>query len=303
MSDPVHRPVLVEEVMRCLSLPRGGVALDVTVGLGGHAQVLLEAMGPQGRLIAMDRDEAALRRAKARLRQFAGQVTWVHGHFGQLQEHLSALGAEPGEAVLFDLGVSSLQLETAERGFSFMREGPLDMRMDTNEARTAADIVNRASLPDLTMLLRKFGQERWAGRIARAIVRNRPIHTTTQLAQLIRRATCAAVGGRGLRRRLGRGIDPATRSFQAIRIALNRELELLALGLAQAFSWLKPNGRIAVLAYHSLEDQIVKRFFRAQARAGCLELLTRKPIRPGEEEVALNPRARSARLRAAVKRT
>lgn len=195
------------------------------------------------------------------------------------------------DAALFDLGVSSWQLEEGRRGFSFGREGPLDMRMDMEGELTAAEIVNRASLPDLEQWIRAYSQERWAGRIARAIVRARPLQTTTALAEVIRRAVPAAA-------RRG-GIDAATRTFQALRIVVNQELELLPLGLDQAIASLKPSGRIAVLAYHSLEDRIVKLRFREQAKAGVVRIVTPKPLRPSPQEVARNPRSRSACLRVA----
>lgn len=292
MGPPViHQPVLVEEVLRALALKPGAVVLDATVGMGGHAEAILQRIGPKGRLIAADRDPEAIDLARTRLQRFEEQVIWVRGHFGELARFLQEAGVEGLDAALFDLGVSSWQLEQGRRGFSFNREGPLDMRMDLEAGGTAAEIVNRASLPDLERMLRLYGQERWAGRIARAIVRARPLQTTVALAEVVRRAVPAAA-------RRGR-IDPATRTFQAIRIAVNEELDLLPQGLEQAVQRLKPSGRIAVLAYHSLEDRIVKLCFREQAKAGILRLLTPKPIRPTAEEVARNPRSRSACLRAA----
>lgn len=248
-------------------------------------------IGPQGFLIGLDRDPHALPVARRRLERFGKTVRLVQGNFGQIMELLDALNVKDLDAALFDLGVSSFQLETAERGFSFAREGPLDMRMDPADRAIAAEIVNRASVEELIDLVRTFGEERWAGRIARAIVRERPFATTTALAQTIRRAV--PPGARHER------IDPATRTFQAIRIAVNQELDLLPQGIDQAVGRLKSKGRIAVLAYHSLEDRIVKRAFRAKAGEGTLEILTRKPIRPSEEEIGRNPRARSARLRIA----
>ena len=265
--------------------------MDATLGLGGHAEAILEAIGPTGHLVGLDRDQEALRLAQERIKRFEGRGMILHGNFGELAQILDKAGVASLDAALFDLGVSSLQLEKATRGFSFAREGPLDMRMDQDEQTTAAALVNRAPLPHLTEWIRSFGQERWAGRIARAIVRQRPFSSTTQLAQVIRRAV---PGGLKHSR-----IDPATRTFQAIRIAVNQELDLLPMGLEQAIDRLRPGGRIAVLAYHSLEDRIVKTTFREGARTGKLRILTRKPIRPSEEEVAANPRARSACLRVA----
>ncbi len=217
----------------------------------------------------------------------------IQGNFGELAQRLDQHGIGRVDAALFDLGVSALQLKSKERGFSFLLEGPLDMRMDPTDSKTAADIVNHISARELTDLIREYGQERWAGRIGRAIVRGRPFPTTTELAQAIRRAVPPA-GHHGR-------IDPATRTFQAIRIAVNQELDLLPQGLEQAVARLRGGGRIAVLAYHSLEDRIVKEFFREKQREGALTILTRKPIRPSAEEVARNPSARSARLRIAEK--
>ncbi len=265
------------------------MVLDATVGLGGHAQAILERIGPEGFLVGIDRDDQALEEAQQRLGAYAKQMKLLKGSFGQAAQLLAQAGRHSLEAVLFDLGVSSLQLEKADRGFSFLREGPLDMRMDLSQARTAQELVNHTSLKELTDLLRNLGEERWAGRMARAIVRARPLTTTTELAQVIRGAVAPFA-------RRGR-IDPATRSFQALRIAVNQELEELTQGLAQALELVKAGGRIAVLSYHSLEDRIVKGNFRDWAREGKVELLTRKPMTPSEAEVARNPRSRSARLR------
>lgn len=252
---------------------------------------MLQAIGPQGLLIGVDRDLEALAFAQARLEEFRDQVKLLHRSFAELAGLLGGLGVPAVDAVLFDLGVSALQLEKPDRGFSFSREGPLDMRMDQTERRTAGEIVQRSSVKELRRLLSEGGEERWASRITRRIVEGRPFHTTTQLAETIRRAV-----PRGAHR--GR-IDPATRSFQAIRIAVNREMELLPQGLAQAFQVLRPGGRLAVLAYHSLEDRIVKEIFGEQTRQGLCRVVTQKPIRPSPEEVNQNPRARSARLRMA----
>lgn len=290
----VHRPVLVQAVVEGLNLRPGQVVLDATLGLGGHAERILEVLGPSGRLVGVDRDPEALEAAGQRLKRFGDQVFYAHGHFGDLSRILDGAGLDRLDAALFDLGVSSLQLEKAGRGFSFAREGPLDMRMNPREGTTAADLVNRASQADLREWIRSYGEERWAGRIARAIVERRPFSTTAELAQAIRGAVPSAY-------RRAR-IDPATRTFQAIRIVVNRELELLPLGLAQSAQRLRAGGRIAVLSYHSLEDRIVKVYFREEAREGRLQVITRKPVRPSGEETAQNPRARSARLRVAQKR-
>ena len=289
--DFIHRPVLLREVLEGLSLKPGAVVLDATVGLGGHAEGMLRVMGPSGRLIGMDRDGEALALAKKRLSDFGDKVTFIHRNFGELGTALDQAGWRELDAALFDLGLSSMQLDKAERGFSFSREGPLDMRMDPDQEITAAHLVNHLSPRELEDFIRNYGEERWAGRVARVIVRSRPFSSTLQLAEAIRGAVPAGA-------RHGR-IDPATRTFQAVRMAVNREQEELSSGLPQAIQRLKSGGRIAVLSYHSLEDRIVKNCFRTLARAGVLKRITRKPLRPSEAEVAENPRSRSAILRVA----
>lgn len=287
----VHRPVLLEEVVEGLALKPGAVALDATVGLGGHAEAMLRAMGPGGRLIGMDRDREALGLAKKRLSNFGDRAIFIHGNFGEMGKALDQAGWRELDAALFDLGVSSLQLDKAQRGFSFSREGPLDMRMDPDQETTAAHLVNHLSPLELEQLIREYGEERWAGRIAKVITRSRPFSSTSQLAEAIHSAVPASA-------RHGR-IDAATRAFQAVRMAVNREREELSAGLPQAIERLKIGGRIAVLSYHSLEDRIVKNCFRTLVREGALKLITKKPLRPSEEETAENPRSRSARLRVA----
>jgi len=304
MSDAIHRPVMRTEAVRFLAPDRGGIYVDGTVGLGGHAAAILTA-GPEVRLIGIDRDPQALRYAAARLAQFGDRVTLVHGNYRDLTEILSGLGIEAIDGFLLDLGLSSLQLDAPERGFSFRADGPLDMRMDPTQGRSAADLVNAASVEELARILRDYGEERFAGRIARAIVAARPIETTGALAEVVRRAIP--------RRFHERRIDPATRTFQALRIAVNDELRNLQDGLAAGFAALRPGGVIVVISFHSLEDRIVKRFFRklATPRYESLapgpplppqaEVLTKKPLRPSEEEIGENPRARSAKLRACRK--
>ena len=281
----------MEEVLHGLALQPGAVVLDATVGGGGHAEAILTAIGPTGQLIGLDRDEDALGFSQRRLGRFQKQMELIHNHFGNLAACLTERDIRELDAALFDLGVSSFQLGTSWRGLSFSLEGPLDMRMDHTESLRASDIVNQASVVELTKLLRDFGQERWAGRIAKAILRARPLSTTTHLAQVIQGAVPPSRGH-------GR-IHPATRSFQALRIAVNRELELLPEGLQQAMTFLRPGGRIAVLSYHSLEDRIVKTVFRESVRSGDYEWVNRKPIRPSAQEVQRNPRSRSAVLRIA----
>jgi 16S rRNA (cytosine1402-N4)-methyltransferase len=281
-------PVLVDAVLRWLEPRPGGVYVDATVGGGGHAERILEASAPTGRLVGIDRDPHALEAARKRLSRFAGRVQLVHGNFADLQALLKELAVPVADGVLFDLGLSGLQLQRPERGFSFQVEGPLDMRMDPTQPQTAADLVNRLSEQELADLLRRYGEEPFARRIARSIVRRRPLRTTTDLVEAVQ----AAVP----RSRWPRRTHVATRTFQALRIATNRELEALQAALAQVPEVLRPGGRVVVIAFHSLEDRLVKQAFRADPR---LRPLLRKPVRPTPEEVFANPRARSARLRAA----
>jgi 16S rRNA (cytosine1402-N4)-methyltransferase len=283
---------MVAEVLDLLE-PRGaGVIVDCTVGLGGHAEALLGAEGFGGVVVGIDRDEEALRKAADRLKRFGSRFRPVHGNFGRLGELLEGTGCGAADGILFDLGVSSMQLEDAARGFSFRREGPLDMRMDPSRGISAAELISRLDAPDLGRVLRDYGEERRSRRVAEAIVRERssaPINTTGRLAEIVR----TAVGGRGGK------IDPATRTFQALRIAVNDELGELERGLREAGARLAAGGCLAVLSFHSLEDRIVKRFLKDLARRGIARLMTRRPLRPGDPEVGLNPRARSAKLRAA----
>ncbi|HEX3527362.1 MAG TPA: 16S rRNA (cytosine(1402)-N(4))-methyltransferase RsmH [Thermoanaerobaculia bacterium] len=307
-----HVPVLVAETLDLLAPERrpGGWFVDATVGLGGHAEALL-TRAPEARLLGLDRDPQALERAAERLAPFADRVRFEHANFHELEAVLARLGGfdEGVSGVLADLGVSSLQLDTAERGFSFRFDGPLDMRMGLADV-TAADLVNQSSEEELERIFRDYGEELQARRIARTIVRMRaaaPVTTTGQLRELIGRAK----GGRKPWEREGR-VDPATRVFQALRIAVNQELAGLEGFLEQAVRLLEDDGRLVVISYHSLEDRIVKNTLRDLARGDIdqvtgrprsesqlIEVLTKKPLRPSEEEVAFNPRSRSARLRAA----
>ncbi len=299
-----HIPVLVHAVLSWLRVRPGGVYVDGTVGGGGHGEAILEASSPDGRLLGLDRDPEALEVARARLARFGDRAVLRHGSFADL----TSLAADfaPVDGVLLDLGLSSLQLADPERGFSFTLEGPLDMRFDpTEETPTAADLVNTLSVGELAEVLYRYGEERQARRIAEAIVAARPLHTTRELAQVVERVV-------GRRER----IHPATRVFQALRIAVNRELEALEAVLPQALEVLKPGGRLVVISFHSLEDRIVKRFLQRESRdcvcppevpvcvcghRAQVRVLTPRPVRPDEAEVAANPRARSARLRAAEK--
>lgn len=288
--DVVHRPVMVEEVCRWLVTNPSGVYVDATLGGGGHALALLSQLEVEGKLVGIDRDKEALQRARENLKAFLERVMLVHSPFSKIGEILASLGVEKVSGVLFDLGVSSFHLDQGERGFSFEKDGPLDMRMDTSQRLEASWVVNHFSERELTDLLHRYGEERYARRIARAIVearKERYIQSTQQLAQIVRRV---------VPRR--EKIHPATRTFLALRIFVNRELEELSLALSQIPQVLEEGGRVVVLSYHSLEDRIVKRFFQ-----DCSELsvCTKKPLRPSREEVVRNPRARSARLRVAEK--
>jgi 16S rRNA (cytosine1402-N4)-methyltransferase len=298
---------MVAETLEALAPSRGGLFVDATVGLGGHAEALL-ASSPDVHLVGIDRDPEALARAGARLAPFGSRVRLAHANFHQFEQALHGLGIRGGVAgVLADLGVSSLQLETPGRGFSFRFDGPLDMRMGLSDT-TAADLVNETSEGELETIFREYGEERQARRIARAIARSReekPIETTGELKRLIGQAK----GSRGFH---GERIDPATRVFQALRIEVNRELAGLDRFIEEAVRLLETDGRLVVISYHSLEDRIVKNTLRDLARgeidqvtgrsrseSQLIEVMTRKPMRPTEAEVDFNPRSRSARLRAA----
>ncbi len=307
-KDYGHKPVLLEECLQALAIRPDGCYLDGTLGRAGHSLAILRRL-TTGRLVGIDRDMAAIGAARERLADFQDRVTLVHGNFRDLGRILQETGTGPLDGMLFDLGVSSPQLDEARRGFSYMQDAPLDMRMDESEALSAADIVNTWSQEELRRVLYEYGEERYAPRIAQAIVRrrgDRPIETTGELVEVIRSAMPAAA--------LREKQHPAKRSFQALRIAVNGELEALPPMLAAAADGLKPGGRLAVITFHSLEDRIVKQTLRELA-TGCtcppqfpvcvcgkkprLKLITRKPVTPGPEELAENSRARSAKLRVA----
>jgi 16S rRNA (cytosine1402-N4)-methyltransferase len=288
-----HVPVLTAEVLQQLQPGRGGLFVDCTVGLGGHASALLAAGA--SRLIGLDRDLDALARARETLTPWADRVELVHADYRSLPDILDQRQLPVVDGALADLGVSSMQFDEPGRGFSFQRDEPLDMRMDRSQGDSAADLVAQASEEDLANAIFQFGEERFSRRIARAIVavrRETPIATTGALADIVRRN----VPRRGYMR-----IDPATRTFQALRIWVNRELDGLDRFLESAASRLRAGGRLAVITFHSLEDRIVKHTFRAlaQREGAILRVLTKKPIVPDDEEVRRNPRARSAKLRAA----
>jgi 16S rRNA (cytosine1402-N4)-methyltransferase len=292
-----HIPALVEEVVEFLRPQPGGLCVDATLGEGGHAEALLQASAPSGRLIGIDRDAEVLEVARQRLAPYAARVHIAHGDAAELRGILDRLQISLVDGILFDLGVSSYQLDTAERGFSFMHEGPLDMRMDRSAEQTAAKLVNTLEESELISLIQRYGEERWARRIARAIMRARrraPLRTTAELAGLV--AHVIPAGARSPR------IHPATRTFQALRIAVNEELSRLEASLRGAIACLNQGGRLGVIAYHSLEDRIVKRTFQALATSQDetmlqVRVLTRKPATSSPAERQANPRVRSAKLR------
>jgi 16S rRNA (cytosine1402-N4)-methyltransferase len=306
-----HLPVLAEEVMTMLSPAPGSLQIDATLGGGGHTERILEASSPDGRLLGLDADRLAIERVRERLApRFGERLVLRQSNFRDLAVVAPEAGFDPVDGCLFDLGLSSHQLADAERGFGIRTGGPLDMRFDPSRGVPAADLLATLTEAELTALFRTYGEEPYAGRIARAIVaarRTAPIATAEDLAQLIERRAPSRAPGR-------RRIHPATRVFQALRIAVNAELDALDAGLRAAVDLLRPGGRLVVLSYHSLEDRIVKRFFQAERR-GCtcppelpvcvcgrkprLRLLTRPSMTPTRDEIAANPRARSARLRAA----
>ena len=309
-ADYGHKPVLLDECLEALAIRPDGIYIDGTLGRAGHSQEIVRRL-TTGRLIALDRDETALAAARQRLAPWMERVTLVHSNFSRLGAVLDELGVAAADGMLFDLGVSSPQLDDASRGFSYKQDAPLDMRMDAAAPLTARELVNTASYEELRRILYEYGEERYAPRIARAICaarEKRPVETTLELAELIR----GAMPAKALREKQ----HPAKRSFQAIRIAVNDELGELEPMLDAAETHLKPGGRLAVITFHSLEDRIVKQKLRDLA-TGCicppefpvcvcgrkpkLKLITRKPIVSGEAELETNPRARSAKLRVAEK--
>jgi len=302
MGDKLsHVPVLYQEILAGLRIKPGGRYIDGTVGGGGHARGILAASAPDGEILGIDADPMAVAVAREQLAEFGKRVTLVQGNFADLEEVALRHRFCPVDGILLDLGLSSMQLEAAGRGFSFQLDGPLDMRFGPSQITTAADLVNTLSMEELADILFRYGEEPRARRIARAIVAERPINTTEELAALVERTV-------GRRRKL----HPATRTFQALRMAVNEELECLAEALPQALRLLMPGGRLAIISFHSLEDRLVKQSFRNEARdclcppevpvcicghRAALGIVTKKPIRPSAEEVTANPRSRSAKLR------
>ena len=306
-----HVPVMADEVLEALAPKAGSRHVDATLGGGGHAQMILDACDPDGRLLGLDADGAAIARVRARLgARYGDRLSLRQANFRELADVAPAEGFDPIDGCLFDLGLSSFQLADAERGFGFRTGGPLDMRFDAGRGTSAAELVNTLDANELTALFKQYGEEPFSGRIARAIVETRRtarIETAEELAALVARVAPSRAPGR-------RRVHPATRVFQALRIAVNEELDALQAGLAAAVDLLRPGGRLVVLSYHSLEDRIVKRFLQAERR-GCtcppeapvcvcgrqprLRLLSPKGLVPTPAEITANPRARSARLRAA----
>jgi 16S rRNA (cytosine1402-N4)-methyltransferase len=304
--DEEHVPVMTKEVLNLLRFTPGGIYVDGTVGLGGHAFAILEQIQPGGLLVGIDRDKESLEKAQARLKPFAGSLRLFHDNFKNLPLILNNLALRPVDGILVDLGVSSYQLLSPERGFSFQSDALLDMRMDRSQQWNAGDLVNSMPEEELANIIYRYGEERLSRRIAAAIVREREKAPITRCSQL------AVIISNLFRIRGNQGIHPATRTFQALRIAVNEELQGLEEFISEAFSFLKSGGRIAVIAFHSLEDRIIKKSFRKLAgqciceappelcqcpRQVLANLITPRPVTPGPRELAANPRARSARLR------
>ena len=292
----MHKSVLLKEVLMNLNLAPKKVIVDCTVGCGGHAEEILKAITPGGRLIAIDWDEEAIKTARERLTVFEKNFVIVRSNFRDIKEVFERLGVDEVDGMLFDLGVSSMQIERPQRGFSFMLNGPLDMRMDQRNRVTARDLVNNLPENELTRILKDYGEERFARRIARRITfrrQKKQIDSTEELAQLVKE-------GMPGRFKYGR-IHPATRTFQAFRIAVNGELQALEQALKYAVPRLAKKGRICVISFHSLEDRIVKHAFREMAKENRIKIITKKPLQAQEEEMRENPRARSAKMRVAEK--
>ena len=301
-----HIPVLYQEVLDLLKPVPGGLYLDGTLGAGGHARGVLKASSPDGKVVGLDRDPHALEIAKQNLAEFGERVIYINDSYRNFQSHLNNLNWQCVDGILLDLGISSMQLAKPERGFSFREDGPLDMRFDPDQPLTAADLVNELTREELAEILFTYGEEKLARKIADAIIANRPLVGTKDLAEIVEKVA----------RNPKSKTHPATRTFQALRIAVNQELDALEAFLPKALESLNTGGRLAIIAFHSLEDRIVKRFFRLESRdcicppqvpicvcghKARLKELTRRPIRPEESEINRNPRARSAKLRVAEK--
>ncbi len=298
MKEIIHTPVMLGEVLEYLHLLPGQTIVDATLGLGGHSSRIVERIGETGVLVGIDRDQESMAAARESLRESLSKIRFAYGNFIDLDSILKGLDIGRIDGILFDLGISSFQLGDAERGFSFQSDGPLDMRLDRNSYICAYDLVNNLNEEEISHLLKTFGQERWHNRIARLLVQERqrhPITTTGELSNIVLSAIPPKF------RRFHYRIHPATRTFQAVRIAVNRELESLEAAITKAIGLLNSGGRICVISFHSLEDRIVKFTFKKFASVGAIKIITPKPLTPKESETKDNPRSRSAKFRAAEK--
>ena len=298
MAQKLHTPVMLKEVLDYLNLAPGKVIVDATVGTGGHSRAILERVTPGGRLIGIDRDQESLGVASERLKEYSGSFEFVHSNFTDIDKVLEGLKVKKIDGILFDLGISSFQLDDPHRGFSFQNEGPLDMRLDRDSYISAYDLVNNLNEDEISDLLWTFGQERWHNRIAHLVVEERekhPIATTRELATIVEKAIPYRYRHRHYR------IHPATRTFQAVRIAVNRELETLGGAINRAIDAMGQGARICVISFHSLEDRVVKHTFRNAAANGLLHLITPKPLTPMLSEIGENPSSRSSKLRVGEK--
>jgi len=292
MTKKYHVPVMLNEILGYLSLTPGETIVDATAGTAGHSLEIIRRIRPGGRLIAIDRDRQSLVIAKERLADFSDSCEFVHANFMDLDTVLAGLNIKKVDGILFDLGISSFQLENTQRGFSFQSPGPLDMRLDTDSYISAYDLVNNLNEEEISAMLWNFGQEKWHNRIAHLLVKERqrhPISTTAELSEIVVRAIPSRY--RSYR------IHPATRTFQAVRIAVNRELEALSVAIEKAIAFLNKDARICVISFHSLEDRIVKFAFRKADTEHSLRIITPKPLVPSSEELDNNPPSRSAKLR------
>ncbi len=295
MEDKLaHIPVMHKEIAEYLRLPLGGICVDATLGMGGHTRLLASQVGPTGKIIAIDRDRQSIETAKQNLAEVADRIIFVQDDFRNIDRILDSLNIKNIDGVVLDLGISSFQLDNEKRGFSIKANGPLDMRMDQESWLSAYDLINSLSEKELSLILKDYGQERWHNRIARRLVQERslrPIETTKDLSDIVLKSIPSGVKWQK--------IHPATRTFQAFRIAVNRELESLDIALSKIVPYLKSQGRICVISFHSLEDRIVKNKFRFFAQSGELDLVLKKPLQVSLHEEEINPRSRSARLRVA----
>ncbi len=304
MTLSYHTPVLLEETKKALDIQLGGLYIDCTVGTGGHSEAILESISPGGQLLGLDADPEAIAISREKLKPYASSVILINENFVHLEEICLKYNFRPVNGILFDLGLSSLQLDEAERGFSFRSDGPLDMRFSPLQKITASDIVNNASPAELARIIAEYGEDYHSRQIARGIIKERPIRNTLHLVQIIERVT-GTTGGR---------IHPATRTFQALRIAVNEELRNLEKALQQTINLLGHGGRLVVISYHSLEDRIVKNFMRRESRncicppfvyhcvcghVASFEIVNKEIITPSSEEISINPRSRSAKMRIA----